>query len=100
MSLLRRFFLILIVIAAFAVAGGFAWLNPDPVSLDLGFGVVDVPVSYALITCLAIGWLLGLLTASIWLMRALSEKRRLNRSVRKAEAEVENLQKLPLADGG
>ncbi len=100
MSMLRKLFLILILIAAFAVAGGFAWLNPDPVKLDLGFGVVDVPVSYVLITCVAIGWLLGLLTASVWLMRALREKRRLNRSVRKAEAEVENLQKLPLADGG
>jgi len=100
MSMLRKLFLILILIAALTVAGGFAWLNPDPVKLDLGFAVVDVPVSYVLITCVAIGWLLGLLTASVWLMRALREKRRLNRSVRKAEAEVENLQKLPLADGG
>jgi uncharacterized integral membrane protein len=100
MTILRRLFLIIMLVAALVVAAGFAWLNPGAVQLDLGFGVVAVPVSYALIACLAVGWLLGLLTASVWLMRSLREKRKLARSVRKAEAEVENLQKLPLADGG
>ena len=100
MTTLRRIFLIIVLVAALVVAAGFAWLNPGAVQLDMGFAVFDVPVSYALIACLATGWLLGLLTASIWLMRSLREKRRLARSVRKAEAEVENLHKLPLADGG
>ena len=100
MMMLRKILLIIVVLAALAFAGGFAWLNPDAIQIDLGFGVVDVPVAYAFIACLASGWLLGLLTASFWLLRSAREKRRLKKTVNKTEAEIENLQKLPLADGG
>jgi len=100
MIMLRRILLIIVVLAALAFAAGFAWLNPDAVQLDLGFGVFEVPVAYAFIACLAAGWALGLVTASFWLMRSAREKRRLKKSVNRAEAEIENLQKLPLTDGG
>ena len=45
------------------LAAAFAWLNPQSITLDLGFGVVETPVAYAVIACLAVGWILGFITS-------------------------------------
>ena len=100
MKLARTILIFLAVLAALFGAAAFAWLNPTSMTLDLGVGVYDIPVSYALIGSLAVGWLLGLLTSAAWMMRMARERRRLVRSVRRAESEVEAISKLPIQDAG
>jgi len=100
MRLVRTILLVLAVLAALFVAAAFAWLNPDSMVLDLGVGSYDVPIAYALIISLVIGWLLGLVTCAGWMMRMARERRRLAKSVRRAETEIEAISKLPVQDAG
>jgi uncharacterized integral membrane protein len=100
MRLARTILVILALLATLFFAAAFAWLNPDSVRLDLGIGAYTVPVAYALIAAIAVGWLLGLATTAFWMLRMARERRRLTRSVRRAEAEVEAMSRLPAQDAG
>jgi uncharacterized integral membrane protein len=82
------------------IAAGFAWLNPGNVTLDLGIGVYDIPVAYAMIAALALGWLFGLALASVWVLKAIGQRRRVERQLRLAEAEITNLRRMPDTDAG
>jgi uncharacterized integral membrane protein len=84
---------------AVMLAAIFAYNNPDHIAIDLGvIRLESVPVPLAFVFCLAIGWVFGLVTAGIALMRMSSERRRLRRALRLAEAEVKSLRSLPLQD--
>lgn len=98
--MLRTTLLILVGIAAIGIAAAFAWLNPGSMTLDLGFGVYELPVAYAMIGAFACGWLFGLAVASVWVLKAAGQRRRIARQLRHAEAEVTNLRRLPDADVG
>jgi uncharacterized integral membrane protein len=100
MRLARTILVLLALLATLFVAAAFAWLNPGSVRLDLGVGAYTVPVAYALIAAIAVGWLLGLATTALWMMRMARERRRLTRSVRRAESELEALNRLPARDAG
>ena len=98
MKKFRTILILVVLIAAVILAAGFAWLNPQAIELDLGIGVYEVPVAYAFIACLAVGWLLGLASATGWVVRLAARSRRQRRAAQLAEAEAESLRKLSVAD--
>ena len=55
-------------------------------------------MAYAFIACLAIGWLLGLLSALGWVMKLAARSRKERRAAKLAEAEAESLRKLSVVD--
>lgn len=66
----------------------FAYSNPQPIDVDIGvarFEGVSMAVAFAV--ALAIGWVLGLLSAGVALWRSAGEKRRLRQDLEYAEAE-------------
>ena len=76
--------------------GVFAYSNPEPIDIDVGvlrFEQVSLAVAFAIV--LAVGWLLGLLSAGIALWRSAGEKRRLKRDLQYAEAELRTRQTSP-----
>lgn len=104
MSGLRKLVSTLLFLAALAavviVGASFAWLNPDRVQLNLAFAEMDLLKSQAFSATLAIGWLLGMLSAVGIIMRLQHDKRKLRKEARLAETEVDKLRRLPIHDGG
>ena len=98
--MIRTLLLSVLGIAVLEIAAGFAWLNPGDVTLDLGVGVFELPLAYVVIAVFAVGWLFGLVAASVWVFRAAGRRRRTARELRLAEAEVANLRRMPDADAG
>ena len=98
--MIRTLLLSVLGIAVLVIAAGFAWLNPGDVTLDLGVGVFELPLAYVVIAVFAVGWLFGLVVASVWVFRAAGQRRRTARELRLAEAEVANLRRMPDADAG
>lgn len=75
--------LLLLFIAGGVVLGA---LNADLVGYDLAFARVQVPKGAALLTMLAIGWILGGLTA--WLGVTTRHRRERRRSAKTQNAKV------------
>ena len=86
------------VIVLTALAAVFAALNPGRITIDYAFGVVETERSVAIVVALVVGWLLGLASAGGALWRQAVERRRLRRSLRLAEQEVEALRSIPVQD--
>lgn len=89
------FVLLLLVLLAIAV---FAALNPGTVELDVAFARVTLPKALALTAAFALGSAFGVLCAGVVLLRIATERRRLRKALRVAEAEVRALRSLPLND--
>ena len=100
MSKLRLIFLLAAIVLAVVIASAFAWLNPQSITLDLGFGVVETPVAYAVIACLAVGWILGLLSALGRVVRTAAQGRKDRKAAQRAEAAAESLRRLSISDDG
>jgi uncharacterized integral membrane protein len=91
--------LIALLIVLVLIAAVFAYNNPESIAVDIGLMRLDnVPKSIAFATAFALGWLFGLVTAALALLRMLNERRRMKRGLRFAEAEVRGLRSLPLND--
>lgn len=87
--------LLLVFIGLAAVFGA---LNPGRISLDFAFQAIEVEKSVALMATLAVGWAFGLFCAGVGVLRLLSQRRGLQRSLRLAEQEVQALRSLPVKD--
>lgn len=99
MVTLRRAIYFLVLLFLVLVAVVLAYSNPEPVSLDLGIARIDgVSLSVALAGAFALGWLFGLISAGVALLRMIADRRRLRREIRFAEAELGSLRGLPLQD--
>ena len=99
MVTLRRAIYFLVLLFLVLVAVVLAYSNPEPVSLDLGIARIDgVSLSVALAGAFAVGWLFGLISAGVALLRMIADRRRLRREIRFAEAELSSLRGLPLQD--
>ena len=96
--MVRNFILIIVVLSALLAATVFAALNPGTMTLDLAFRETELPISLAMSAAFGIGWLFGLLCAGVILYRAISERRKLRRSLTIAEAEVKALRSMPIQD--
>lgn len=89
MVTLRRLAFAAVLILLLLVTGVFAYSNPEPIDIDVGltrFEQVPMAVAFALV--LAVGWLLGVLSAALALARSAGEKRRLKQDLKYAEAEL------------
>jgi uncharacterized integral membrane protein len=85
----RRLAYATVLIALLLLAGVFAYSNPQPIDVDIGlmrFEQVSMAVAFAL--ALAVGWLLGVLSAGLALWRCAGEKRRLKQDLKYVEAEL------------
>lgn len=96
MVTLRRLAFVAVLLALMLLTGVFAYSNPEPIDVDIGlmrFEQVSMAATFAVV--LALGWLLGLLSAGIALWHSAGEKRRLRQDLKYAEAESRTRQPTP-----
>ena len=99
LATMRKIGLLLSLLVIVFLAAVFVYSNPDTIAVDVGFvRLEEVSMSVAFAVCFAVGWLFGLFSAGIAVMRVISERRQLRRNLRLAEAEVTSLRSLPLHD--
>ena len=96
--MLRNLIVAVLSLVVLAAAAVFAALNPGRLSLDLAFVEITTAKSLALIAAFGLGWLLGVVSALLAMLRLLSERRKLRKSLRLAEQEVQALRSLPAID--
>jgi hypothetical protein len=90
---LRRLVFVAVLLVLMLMTGVFAYSNPEPIDIDVGITRFEqVPMAAAFAVVLALGWLLGLLSAGIALWRSAAEKRRLKQDLQYAEAELRTRQ--------
>ena len=78
-----------VLIFLLLLTGVFAYSNPQPIDVDIGFTRFEqIPMAVAFAITLALGWLLGVLSAGMALWRSAGEKRRLKQDLKYAEAEL------------
>ena len=99
MATFRRILFAALAIALMVLAAMFAYSNPTPIDVDIGFVKLErVSPALAFAVVFVAGWLFGLLTVALTLWRGATERRRLARSLRHAEAELSTLRAAPLQD--
>ena len=92
-----RLLKLIVLFAAFVLTLAFTLLNRESsVTLNYYYGELAVSLPLLVIGLLALGWLLGLLSLSGRILRMTGRNAKLQREVRQAETEVQNLRKLPL----
>ena len=95
----RRLLILLSVAIIALVSAAFVTLNPAPLVLELGFLRWQAPAGQVATLLFVAGWLLGLLSASLWAARLGTERSRLKRSLSLAEAELRTLRAITPVDG-
>lgn len=96
---MRKLSYVAVAILFLLAAAIFAYGNPDPIPIDLGFARFEaVPMTIAFTSAFGLGWIFGLACAAGALLRMAAERRRLRRDLRFAEAELSSLRALPLQD--
>ena len=89
MVTLRRLFWAAALVLLVLLGAVFAYSNPEPIDVDIGLArFEDVAPAAVFAVVLALGWLLGLLTAAATLWRSSTEKRRLRQDLEHARAEL------------
>lgn len=91
---LKFLFIVCIVVIGLA----FHVRNDQLVSLDYYLGTIDISLSILVIAAMLVGAVLGIITSLGIILPLKREKSRLNKQVKQAEKEVENLRSLPLQD--
>ncbi|MGE5626188.1 MAG: LapA family protein [Bacillota bacterium] len=90
-----RWITLISLLIVFALALLLAYANGAIVELDYLVGSEEVHLSSALLGAAVLGWLLGLVSGFLVVFRQKRESRRLQRSLREAEAEIRNLRSVP-----
>ena len=89
MVTLRRLSWAAAIVVLALLGAVFAYSNPEPIDVDIGLRrFEDVAPAGAFAVVLALGWLLGLLTAGAALWRSAAEKRRLRHDLEYLQAEL------------
>jgi uncharacterized integral membrane protein len=92
LATLRRILFATLSIVLILLAAMFAYSNPEPIDIDVGFAKLErVSLALAFAFVFVAGWLFGLITVALTLVRHATEKRRLKKSLRHAEAELTTL---------
>lgn len=86
----RKRFITLLLIAMLA-ALVFAALNPQSVQVELAFMQMHTPLGIALVVACAFGLAIGVLIRGRWVAELLSERGRLRRALKAAEAKAREL---------
>ena len=99
MATLRRILFATLSIVLILLAAMFAYSNPNPIDIDIGFVKLErVSLALAFAFVFVAGWLFGLITVALTLVRHTTEKRPLKKSLRHAEAELTTLRAPQLED--
>ena len=96
--MLRRIALIIVVLAVAGVVFVFTSLNKGMIEVNLAFDTVTTSIPFALTATFVIGWLFGVLSMGVYVLKLLNERRNLKRSLRMTQTEVSSLRNLPLSD--
>ena len=89
MVTLRRLSWAAAIVVLVLLGAVFAYSNPEPIDVDIGLRrFEDVSPAAAFAVVLALGWLLGLVTAAAALWRSAAEKRRLRQDLDYVQAEL------------
>lgn len=94
--MIRRVLTAVVLVAAVLFAAVFASWNTEVISVDFLFARYELPQSIVIIGALVIGVIIGLLGATLFLLKGVAERRRLRRALKAAETEVSSLRSLPL----
>jgi uncharacterized membrane protein YciS (DUF1049 family) len=96
---LRRIVFAILLLLFMLLAAVFAYSNPEPISIDIGvIRLEQVSMSIAFAIAFAFGWVFGLVSAGLALLRTAGEKRRLRKELKYAEAELSSLRAPSLQD--
>lgn len=87
--MIKRILTAVLFILALAVAVLFTAMNPGEIELDLGYTLLQVPLGLAFILAIAIGWVLGILSALPRLARLANQRRRLRGELRRTPGPTE-----------
>ena len=93
----RAALLILVILVAIAVFT-FSSRNQGTIDIDLAFVEITASIPVAFTVTLAIGWLFGVLSMGLVVLRLANDRRALRRSLRVSQSEVSTLRSLPLSD--
>jgi uncharacterized membrane protein YciS (DUF1049 family) len=96
--MLRKIGVLLIFVVVLASMLVFTRLNPGELTVDLAFAAVETSMPMAFTVTFIAGWLFGILSGAVFVIRLLNERRQLRRSLRLSESEVSSLRNLPLTD--
>jgi putative membrane protein len=98
-SLVRKLLFGLVLLVFVLLAGVFAYNNPDTIAVDVGFVRLEgVSMVAAFGVVFVLGWVFGLLSAGLALLRMAGERHRLRRDLKFAETELSSLRSLPMRD--
>jgi uncharacterized integral membrane protein len=92
---MTRWIVLASLLLVFSLALLLAYANGALVELDYLVGSEQVHLSSALLGAAVVGWLLGLVSSFTVIFRLRRDARRLQRSIREAEAELRNLRSVP-----
>ncbi len=74
----------------------FALLNAAPVSFHYYLGAKEIPLSILLVLSFVLGLLIAFIVMSISILRLKAQKRGLNKRLKLADKEIDNLRSLPV----
>jgi uncharacterized integral membrane protein len=83
---MSRIGFILLVLIAALTALLFSALNAEHVQIELAFGRSSAPLGVLLVSVFVLGLLVGVLLRGSWVVKLLSERGKLRRALRVAEA--------------
>lgn len=86
-----RIFSYIILLLIIILGLTFAVLNAEPVTLNYYFGTGKISLSLLLVLCLGVGAVLGLLVASVPLIRLKKNNYQLKSQIKRAEKELQGL---------
>ena len=92
---MTRWIVLLSLLLVFGLALLLAYANGTLVVLDYLVGSEQVHLSSALLGAAVVGWLVGLISSFTVIFRLRRDVRRMERSIREAEAEIRNLRSVP-----
>lgn len=87
---------LVLVLLVVVLGASFAWLNAGTVTIDLWVADHELSLPFVLFITLVAGWLLGIVSMVGVVTRQMREMRRLRRSVKLAETEINNLRSIPI----
>ncbi len=94
MRILTYLFLLIIIL----LGASFALLNSNVVDVNYFFGHKAVPVSLLIVSVFAVGSVLGMLMMVWLLIKEKMQNHHLQKQLKLAQKEIENLRAIPLQD--
>lgn len=95
---MKKIILFIIIFIILIIGISFAVLNAEAVRLSYYFGDINAPLSLIIVLSLACGAVLGMLASLTLVVRLKHDLKKLDKSNKLAEKEIENLRSLPLKD--